>query len=70
MTEIDGIGKFYTTAEVAEFLNVSTYSIMRYYRAGKLKGRKVGRTVLFLDSSLKEFLAGEDKTPKEAEGKK
>ena len=69
MKEIEGIGKFYTAAEVAEFLNVSTYSIMRYYRAGTLKGRKVGRTVLFLDSSLKAFLSGEDKTPKEEKGK-
>ena len=58
MKDIEGVGKIYTGIEIAEILNVSIYTVMRHYRLGNLKGRKVGNTVLFLDTSLQQFLSG------------
>jgi len=66
---ISGVGRVYSTKEISEKLNVSKYTILRYYRSGKLQGRKFGRTIFFLDSVLKEFLQGDKpKVKKEASG--
>jgi excisionase family DNA binding protein len=64
---INGIGRVFTIKEIMELLEVSDSTVRRYYRAGKLKGRKFGKTVFFTEASLKEFLDGE---PAKAEKKK
>ena len=56
--------RIYDKKEVADLLDVSVYSIMRYYRAGKLNGQRVGSTILFIGESIKEFLRPGAKNPK------
>jgi len=57
---IKGIGNIYNIKEMAEQLGASEVTVMRHYRAGKLRGRKVGKNVLFTQGSLSEFLENKD----------
>jgi len=64
MKEIEGIGKLFTAEDLSKILDVSTFTVMRRYRTGELKGRKFGKNILFLETSLKEFLSGSDQEAK------
>lgn len=54
-TVIEGI-KFYTIPETAEALNVTPQTVRAYIKRGRLKGRRVGRSILITENNLREFL--------------
>jgi predicted site-specific integrase-resolvase len=60
--KIPGIGVLYDKLEVCKILDISPATVQRHYRSGRLRGRRVGRKIYFLDQSIKEFLAGDEKS--------
>ncbi len=48
--------KLMTVDQLAEFLQVSTETIRRYIRSGKLKCLKVGHQSRFTSAQINEFL--------------
>lgn len=57
---IEGVGNIFTAKELSEKSGVSQCTIMRHFRKKKLKGRRLGRQVFFLDAEIKSFLSGND----------
>ncbi len=47
---------YYTPTQVAKRLGVVPYSVWRYLRSGKLKGKKFGRNYLIHKKDLNDFL--------------
>jgi excisionase family DNA binding protein len=50
------IMRFYTVAQVAELLEVSTRSLRRWIADGELRHHRLGRQVRILESDLRAFL--------------
>lgn len=48
--------ELYTIEEVADFLRVSTRTIRRYIKEGKLKGFKVGQAWRFPDEEVARYI--------------
>ena len=48
--------KIYTKTEFAKLLRISTESVDRYRKAGKLSFHTYGKRVVFTDQNLLEFL--------------
>lgn len=48
--------KLYTIDEVADFLRVSTRTVRRYIKEGKISGFKVGRGWRFSDTEISRFI--------------
>ena len=51
--------KMYNTEELAKLLQVSTVSVLKYIRGGKLKGQRIGRSYFVSEEALKTFLGVE-----------
>jgi excisionase family DNA binding protein len=51
--------EFFTKEEAAEKLKVSVVTVLRWLRAGALKGSKVGRSWRIKESDLESFMQGE-----------
>jgi len=51
--------KMYSTKELANLLQVSTVSVIKYIRSGKLKGQRIGRSYFVSEEALKQFLGVE-----------
>lgn len=49
----------YTVTEVAEMLNKTRDTVLRYIHNGELKAKKVGRPYYITDRALEEFITGE-----------
>jgi len=47
-----------TVEQVAEYLQLSPYTVREWIRQGKLPGRKIGRVYRVVDTELREFIAG------------
>ncbi|MCK4765599.1 MAG: helix-turn-helix domain-containing protein [Candidatus Aminicenantes bacterium] len=62
---LNGIGRVFTIQEIAQALEVSELTIRKYYREGRLKGQKIGKTVFVTESVLKDFLEGKTPEPEE-----
>ncbi len=58
--------KLYTMKEAAEVLGVSYTTIKNYHRSGKIKGRRIGRTVEVTEAELKRFIEGREGQQPEA----
>lgn len=60
--------KFFTTEQVANILQVHPFTILKFIKAGKLKGVKLGRVYRIKEGDMKEFIedrmTGEKKEPK------
>jgi excisionase family DNA binding protein len=50
-------GRFYTIAEVADLLEVSSRTVRRWINAGLLKVHRFGRSVRIAEADLHAFLA-------------
>lgn len=50
------IEKFFTTEQVANILQVHPFTILKFIRAGKLQGIKLGRVYRIKESDVQEFL--------------
>jgi excisionase family DNA binding protein len=50
------IEKYFTTEQVANILQVHPFTILKYIKAGKLCGIKLGRVYRIKESDVKEFL--------------
>lgn len=48
--------KYYSTEDVAEILGFKEKTVREWLRAGKLKGKKVGRVWRIKESDLEEFI--------------
>lgn len=48
--------KFYTTDQVANILQVHPFTILKFIKAGKLKGIKLGRVYRIKESDVQEFI--------------
>ena len=48
----------YTVPELQELLGLSDRSIRKYFREGRLKGRKIGRSWHITEKALQDFLGG------------
>lgn len=48
--------QFYTTEQVAKFLQVHPFTILKFIREGKLKGVKIGRVYRIMESDMTTFL--------------
>jgi len=48
----------YTVPELQKLLGLSDRSIRRYFREGRLKGRKIGRSWHITERALQDFLRG------------
>lgn len=55
MTEIEGV-KLYNIYEAADKLGVSSPTIRRYLKIGRLRGVRIGRPILISDKAIKEFM--------------
>jgi excisionase family DNA binding protein len=55
-----------TTEEAAEFLRVSTKTILALARQGDLPGEKVGRAWRFLRAELLDYLRGRQRSAPQA----
>lgn len=57
-----------TVNEAAKMLHITSYTVRLWLRQGKLRGRKIGRAYLILESDVEVFLNPETlqtpKTPK------
>jgi len=51
--------KMYNTKELANLLQVSTVSVIKYIQSGKLKGQRIGRGYFASEEALKQFLGVE-----------
>lgn len=51
--------RMYSTAELAELLQITTISVRSYIKRGKLKGQRIGRSYLVSEEALKNFLGVE-----------
>jgi len=49
----------YTTEQVAEILQIHPLTILKYIKAGKMKGIKLGRVYRIRESALQAFLEQE-----------
>lgn len=47
---------FYSVAEIASVLQISTVSVRKYIKDGKLKGRRIGYTIYASEKALADFL--------------
>jgi excisionase family DNA binding protein len=54
-TEIQGI-KFYTVAETAEALGITSQTVRAWIKEGKLKSQRIGRPILITEKNIREFL--------------
>ena len=50
------IEKFFTTEQVANILQVHPFTILKFIKAGKLKGIKLGRVYRIMETDVKNFL--------------
>lgn len=57
MLEINGV-KLYESAELAAMLNVSTVTISKLRKMGKLKFTRVGRRIYSSEQALNDYLNG------------
>jgi excisionase family DNA binding protein len=48
--------KYFTTEQVANILQVHPFTILKFIKAGKLKGIKLGRVYRIKESDVQEFL--------------
>ena len=48
---------FYSITEVADLFNCSTRTIRRYVDAGKINGRRLGRTWYFEEGTIKDYFS-------------
>jgi excisionase family DNA binding protein len=48
--------KFYTIPEISEVLKVTPQTIRAYIKKGKIKSKRVGRSILITENNLREFL--------------
>ena len=55
------MNKFYTTDEVAKMFNVCRMTIIRYVRAGKLKGFLIGRSWRFTEDQIEDYIRNHKK---------
>jgi len=53
--------KLYTVAEARDYLRVSDASIRRYIKDGMLKAQKINKQYRITESSIKNFLNGQEK---------
>ena len=51
----------YSAPEVAYFLKVSVYTIVRKLKSGEIKGKKVGARWVILGSNVMEYLRDTEK---------
>lgn len=50
--------KFYTSEEIGEMLDVSTSSVAKYLREGRMKGVKLAGNWYASETDIKDFLHG------------
>ncbi len=55
--EIMGV-TLYNLREVAEKLNVSYLTAKTYHKAGRIKGQRIGRSILVTEEELQRFVSG------------
>ncbi|PIR55582.1 hypothetical protein COU74_00390 [Candidatus Peregrinibacteria bacterium CG10_big_fil_rev_8_21_14_0_10_36_19] len=48
--------KFFTTEQVATILQVHPFTILKFIKAGKLKGLKLGRVYRIKESDVNQFI--------------
>ncbi len=48
----------YTPEEIAEILNITEYTVLKWLREGKLKGFKAGRLWRVSEEQLNDFMKG------------
>lgn len=46
----------YDVKEIAQVFNLSTATVRKYIKAGKLKGAKFGKSYYITEQSIKEYL--------------
>lgn len=46
----------YNVKEIAQAFNISTQTVLKYIKAGKLKGAKFGKSYYITEQSIKEYL--------------
>jgi excisionase family DNA binding protein len=54
-TVIEGI-KFHTIPEAALSLGVTAQTVRAYLKQGRIKGVRVGKSILITETNLKQFL--------------
>ena len=47
---------YYSIGEISRIFGITTLTIAKYCRSGKLKGKKIGGTWVITESNLKQFL--------------
>jgi excisionase family DNA binding protein len=62
---ISPVGPIYKTVEAASVLKVSTRTVQRLIRQGKLKSHKIGRSYRILGRDIEAFFVQQDTTPPE-----
>lgn len=67
MKEVGGI-TLYTTKDIAEQMGVSELTVRAWFREGKIRGRKIGRTWTTTQENLRAFLAGEPEAKPQEKG--
>lgn len=67
--ELPGIGLVYDLSEISSLFSVHESTVMRYWRKGRLPGRKVGRGLYFTADAVKAFLEGSNLNKKHVEHK-
>jgi len=58
--EIMGV-TLYNLKEVAEKLNVSYLTAKTYHKKGRIKGQRIGRSILITEDELQRFVNGGSK---------
>lgn len=56
MKKADELEKMLTSQEVMEILQISRQALYRYIRMGELRAYKIGKSLKFRQSDLREFV--------------
>ena len=58
-TEIMGV-KLYNLREVAEKLGVSYLTAKNYHSRGRIKGQRIGRSIMVTEDEIRRFVEGKE----------
>ena len=50
---------YYPIKEISRMFGITTLTLAKYCRSGKLKGKKIGGTWFITESNLKQFLGND-----------
>ena len=59
---------YYPIREISRMFGITTLTLAKYCRSGKLKGKKIGGTWVITESNLKQFLGNDEEEIKSLKG--